>query len=126
LRRKLQSATDFADDRLSLGGLSMAADTVFEFVAEKLEQATDLDRLEARGTVRLALKQAGLDPKALSVEQMNVVLEKVLPDELSSRGIEQSTSICANLVQDLKGFRGAASDSDAASPEAVFKRIGGG
>jgi hypothetical protein len=104
----------------------MAADTVFEFVAEKLEQATDLDRLEARGTVRLALKQAGLDAKTLSAVQMNVILEKVLPDELSARGVEQAASICTNLTQDLKGFRGDTSEADASSPEAVFKRIGGG
>ncbi len=31
---------------------------IFEFVADALEQRTDLDKLEARGTVRLALKEA--------------------------------------------------------------------
>jgi len=104
----------------------MAADTVFEFVSEKLEQATDLDRLEARGTVRLALKQAGLDAKMLTAMQMNVVLEKVLPDELSARGVDQPGAICSNLVRGLKSFRGASPSADESSPEAVFKRIGGG
>ncbi len=33
----------------------MAA-SIFELVAEELEQRTDLAKLEARGTVRLALK----------------------------------------------------------------------
>ena len=104
----------------------MAADTVFEFVAEKLENATDLDRLEARGTVRLALKQAGLDAKGISTDQMTVVLEKVLPQELDARGVEQSASICEGLVRDVKGFTGATPSADESSPEAVFKRIGGG
>lgn len=104
----------------------MAADTVFEFVAEKLEQATDLDRLEARGTIRLALKQAGLDAKTLSKEQMVVVLEKVLPDELNARGVAQTASICEGLVRDVKGLTGGSSGADESSPEAVFKRIGGG
>jgi hypothetical protein len=104
----------------------MAADTVFEFVAEKLEQATDLDRLEARGTVRLALKQSGLDAKTLTSDQMNVVLEKVLPSELNARGVDQADSICTTLAQHLKGFAGAASRDGDSSPEAVFKRIGGG
>jgi len=104
----------------------MAADTVFDFVAEKLEQATDLDRLEARGTVRLALKQAGLDAKTVTADQMKVVLEKVLPGELSTRGIEDSAATCEGLVRDLKGFRGASAGAEDSSPEAVFKRIGGG
>lgn len=104
----------------------MATDTVFEFVAEKLEQTTDLDRLEARGTVRLALKQAGLDAKTLTSEQMTVVLEKVLPGELNARGVEQAESICGSLVRDVKSFRGASAGTDESSPEAVFKRIGGG
>jgi hypothetical protein len=38
---------------------------LFDVAAEKLEPATDLNQLEARGTLRLALKSAGLRRAAL-------------------------------------------------------------
>ena len=39
----------------------MADLTAFEQACESLEQLTELSRLEARGTLRIALKEAGLD-----------------------------------------------------------------
>jgi len=106
----------------------MAPETVFDFVAERLERATDFDRLEARGTVRLALKQAGLDPKTLSGErEMRVVLQKVLPGELEARGIQDADSVCAGLAEALESFaQTGPAGVRGSSPEAVFKRIGGG
>lgn len=101
------------------------ADTVFDLVAEKLEQTSDLDKLESRGTVRLALKQAGLDAKTVTVEQMQVVLEKVLPAELETRGVDAAKSVCDGIASAIKGFEGGGA-ADEKSPEAVFKRIGGG
>ena len=68
----------------------MADSATFEWVCNELEQRTSLDRLEARGTVRLSLKQAGLEPGTVTTEQMKVVLEKVLPSELDSRGVDAS------------------------------------
>jgi hypothetical protein len=102
----------------------MAAGTVFEFVARKLEEATDFDRLEARGTVRLALKESGIDAKSVTVDQMTVVLQKVLPGELETRGIDGSDSVCEGIAQLLKGSDLEAT-ADPGSPEAVFRRIGG-
>jgi hypothetical protein len=101
------------------------ADTVFDLVAEKLEQTSDLDKLESRGTVRLALKQAGLDAKTVTVQQMQVVLQKVLPAELETRGVASAKSVCDGIVAAIQGF-GGATGADDKSPEAVFKRIGGG
>jgi hypothetical protein len=105
----------------------MAAETIFDFVAERLEGATDFDRLEARGTVRLALKRAGLDPNTLSAErEMRVVLQRVLPGELEARGVENADAVCTELADALQGFGGAAPQGvRGSSPEAIFKRIGG-
>ena len=102
------------------------ADTIFDFVAQKLEQGTDFDKLEARGTIRLALKQAGLEAKTVACDQMAVVLDKVLPGELKARGVDEPEAICEAIARDLKSFDGGAKVSDDQSPEAVFKRIGGG
>src|SRR4030095_6644214 len=65
---------------------TMAHETPFDFVCGQIERATELSTLEARGTVRLALKAAGMDPKSVGASQMRVVLEKVMPGELKNRG----------------------------------------
>jgi hypothetical protein len=94
----------------------------FEWLCEQLEEATDLDRLEARGTVRLALKSAGLDASRVTGEQMKVVLEKVLPSELDARGLTGTAVLCTRLAAQVPTSEDVAVDSD--SPEAVFDRLG--
>ena len=80
----------------------MADAAAFECVCDELERASSLDRLEARGTVRLALKQAGLEARNVTVEQMRVILEKVLPSELASRGIDRERMICERITTGLE------------------------
>jgi hypothetical protein len=71
----------------------MAAD-LFDYAAEGLEQRTGFDRLEARGTLRLALKSAGLDPKSLTADQLGVVFQKLMPGELKLRGVSDAARVC--------------------------------
>jgi hypothetical protein len=95
----------------------------FTVVCEKLESRTQLDRLEARGTVRLALKEAGLDPAAVTPREMSVVLEKILPAELRLRGVASPESICRELAASLSTLpRGEGSES----PDRIFARLAGG
>lgn len=99
----------------------MADSEVFDFVCELLEGLTVLDRLEARGTVRIALKQAGLEPRTVSSDQMSVVVKRVLVSELINRGIDDCEAKCRTIDQQL----GLLDDSPAAdTPEAVFERLG--
>jgi hypothetical protein len=102
----------------------MAESEVFDFVCEQLEQCTTLDRLEARGTVRITLKDAGLEARSVSVPQMTVVLEKLLPAELESRGVTDGTGSCQAIAAGLLSLD---IDVDAAgdTPEGVFERLGG-
>lgn len=100
------------------------AESLFEFIAGRIQEQTDLDQLEARGTVRIALKEAGLDPRSVTVEQMSVMLEKTMPRELSARGVERADGLCQSLIASLKSYRGQ-SGSGAESPEDVFRRLGG-
>jgi len=106
----------------------MADAAAFEWLCSELEQASALDRLEARGTVRLALKQAGLDARSVTPGQMGVVVEKVLPAELDSRGVADSGAICSGLLPGLKSLaqQGAGDGGAAAMPDEVFRRLGGG
>jgi hypothetical protein len=68
----------------------MASSKVFEWLCDELEGATSFDRLEARGTVRLALKASGLDARTVTPDQVTVLIEKVLAGELTARGIESA------------------------------------
>ena len=101
----------------------MPDSTVFETVCDGLERATSLGRLEVRGTVRIALKQAGLDPRTVRGDEMAVVLRKLMPGELQSRGIANGEKVCEAIS---RGLGGVASRSAEESPEEIFKRLGGG
>jgi hypothetical protein len=97
---------------------------VFDWVCEQLEQRSELNRLEARGTVRLALREAGLESRSVTGSQLAVVLEKLLPKELSSRSIRDADALCRGLKEDaLSRFDDAGSTTE--QPEDVFARLGG-
>ena len=102
----------------------MADSTVFEWVCQELERATSLDRIESRGTVRIAIKQAGLAIDTLSTDDMTVVLRRVMVSELSVRNISDCEQICEDLATRIVaanlGTEGASGDL----PEAIFGRLG--
>lgn len=101
----------------------MADAAAFQRVCSELESATALSTLEARGTVRLALKQAGFDSKSVNPQQMSVVVRKLLPGELSLRGIEAGEDLCDRIATALGRYDDAAAGVE--SPEDVFRRLGG-
>ena len=99
--------------------------SLFDLAAERLEHHTDFDRLESRGTLRLALKSAGLEPKSLDVAQLRVVFERVMPGELETRGVNEAPAICSAIMDEvtsspLPADAGASSDLDG-----IFRRLGG-
>jgi len=97
---------------------------VFDRTCEELERLTPLDRLSARGTVRLALKSAGFEARSIGAREMSVVVAKLLPAELASRGVADASGVCARLAEALRAMPSGASAS-LASPEEVFRRLGG-
>ena len=100
----------------------MANTRAFSFVCEQIESGTSLERLEARGTVRLALKQAGLEARSITPDQMAVVVARILPEELSTRGIENSAGLCASIGAALQNLEAG---DVGETPDAVFQRLGG-
>ena len=101
----------------------MAESAAFEAACTCLESSGVLDRLAARGTIRIALKQAGLEPKAVTARQLGVVLEKLLPAELASRGIPSPGELCARIGKALESVDAGAARAD--TPEAIFARLAG-
>jgi len=100
----------------------MADSAAFEFACDELERRTPLDRLASRGTVRIALKQAGLEARSVTPEQLAVVVQKILPQELQSRGVDAVEEVCQRI---LGGLREVAAGPISDTPDAVFKRLGG-
>ena len=99
------------------------SESLFEFVAEELEKRSDLENLEARGTIRLALKSSGLTAREVTREQMVVVIDQIMPRELRVRGVEDPEAVCGELSQAVKGFEVEAGDPAGKSPEDVFRRL---
>jgi hypothetical protein len=93
---------------------------LFDWVSGEIERGTSLDRLAARGMVRLALREAGLEPGAIDARQLGVVLERGLPARLAASGVAEADAVCA-------GLRGKVPSSGARkeTPEAIFGRLGG-
>ncbi len=103
----------------------MSESAVFERACEELEQATGFDSLSTRGTVRLALKSAGLDAKEVTGAQMIVVLKRVLPAELKARGVKGGEEVCSTIASRIAGMAAAAAATPGSSVEDVFRRLGG-
>ena len=100
------------------------AESIFDFVSDEIERRTELAKLEARGTVRLALKEGGLDARTVTGEQMRVILTKVMPEEMRSRGIDSPEAICEGIVTALKARHPTdAPEAGVESPEAIFRRL---
>lgn len=105
----------------------MAESSIFDFTADRLQEATSLDKLAVRGTVRLALKAAGLDPAAVTTRQMLVVLKSVLPGELRKRGVEDPDAVCQRAGEALAGAGLSSDAADGADrAAAIFARLGNG
>ncbi|MEN8183609.1 MAG: hypothetical protein ABFS46_13860 [Myxococcota bacterium] len=99
----------------------MSNAAAFQTVCSELEARTSLSTLEARGTVRLALKQAGFDAKSVSPAQLAVVVRKLLPAELLLRGIDRGPALCEGIAGTL-ATNGPDADPPE-SPEDVFRRL---
>jgi hypothetical protein len=99
----------------------MAEASAFDRVCGELEQATSLSQLEARGTVRLALKQAGFDARGVATHELAVVVRRVLPRELELRGVAGGAALCERIAA---GLAAGAPGDRRETPEDVFRRLG--
>jgi hypothetical protein len=99
----------------------MGEASAFDGVCAEIERATSLSQLEARGTVRLALKHAGFDARGVAAHELAVVVRKVLPRELELRGVAGSEALCERIAA---GLAAEAPASRRETPEEVFRRLG--
>lgn len=97
--------------------------SLFDVAAQKLERHTGFSQLEARGTLRIAVKSAGLDPKSLTPDELGAVFEKLMPGELEQRGVIDTAGACAAVMRDLENAPIAATDSSSSNPDDIFSRL---
>ena len=100
----------------------MADSPAFVFACGELERLTKLTREEARGTVRLALRDAGFSASAVGAAEMTVVFERLMPKELAARRIEGGDELCAEIGERVGQL---CEDAPGQTPESVFARLAG-
>ena len=98
---------------------------LFDCATEKLESLTDLDRLEARGTLRIALKEAGLDIETLTLPQLEAVFERLMPQQLELRAVDGAQAICSAIVKEVRMAAIKTNDGATSSADEIFGRLGG-
>ena len=98
------------------------ATSLFDAASQGLEKFTDLDRLEARGTLRIALKESGLDADTVSLAQLKVVFAKLMPEHLEKRAVTDAVAVCDSVIGSLSAADHAGAGS---STDEIFGRLGG-
>jgi hypothetical protein len=100
----------------------MADSPAFALASQELERLTKMTSAEARGTMRLALRDAGFSASAVRSHELRVVLEKVMPHELAVRRIADGDAVCREIARSLAQVNDAGAGDSA---DAVFGRLGG-
>ena len=101
------------------------APNLFELAAELLERHSGLDRLESRGALRLALKDAGLRAEALGSREIDAVLERLMPERLTKMGVDDAASLCERLRAEIARSAGTTRPTRDADRDRIFRRLGG-
>jgi hypothetical protein len=94
---------------------------VFEWVSQKIAAAAGWTNLVARGTVRLALKEMGLDPRTVGKKEMATALRNSLGRLLEMHQVADAKGLCERLEHEL--WNAQMSSSSVESPEDIFKRL---
>jgi len=95
----------------------------FATICSALESATSMSRLEARGTMRLALKVAGLEPHTVTTKPLVVIVDRVLPDLLRTRRVPDVSVVCESLKTRLLAEGALRTSSAYDSPEDILARF---
>jgi hypothetical protein len=76
----------------------MAESPLFEKACDALEQATHFSQVEARGTLRIALKEEGYEAGSVNRPQLLAVVFHSLQRELAARGLRDAQKICDEIA----------------------------
>jgi hypothetical protein len=94
--------------------------SAFAWLCSQVEEATGFSRIEARGTVRLALKELGLLAADLTPNQASSVAAHALPRELGARGVGDAEALCCRLADEAKTLP---DERSGAAPDEIFGEL---
>ncbi len=99
-----------------------ARNEVFDRAGMLLDEKTALTGPQARGTIRLALKDAGLDARDVTPQEMSVVFERLMPKRLEAQGVaaDQAQSLCQEISTAVSMIQATGAAAAAAS---MFERL---
>lgn len=95
----------------------------YDEFCRQIETCAALTDLQAMGTARILVKEAGLDSKTATAAQLAVVASKLLPRQLELLGVQGGVGVAAKVNAALASLTPAMGAQNA--PEAVFRRLGG-
>lgn len=98
----------------------MVESPVFSWVAERLEIRSKMTRLQARGTLRRLLKDAGLDGETLTRSEWQHVARQMLAESLRKQGITAVDDLVKQLLSIPEEIGKAKGDSALE----IFRRLG--
>lgn len=99
--------------------------SLFELAADLLERHSQLDRLESRGALRLALRDAGLRADTLVRREIDAVLEKLMPERLAKMGVSDARSVSARMRGEIARAAAAGGPGPDVDRDRIFRRLGG-
>ncbi|MFO0569686.1 MAG: hypothetical protein U0263_28815 [Polyangiaceae bacterium] len=73
----------------------------FDWLGDELAELSGMSRIEARGTLRLLLKDLGLDPATVTATQLHVVVLRLLAPALEKRKVERADELARALAAEL-------------------------
>jgi len=101
----------------------------YDEFCRQIETCASLTDLQAMGTARILVKEAGLDAKTATPAQLAVVASKLLARQLEVLGVAGSAGVAAKVHAALTALTAltalAPSSAASSAPEAVFRRLGG-
>jgi hypothetical protein len=71
--------------------------SAFAAACGALEELTGMSRLQSRGTIRILLRDADLEPESVTTGQLLAVIGRLLPEALRSRAIADEETVCSRL-----------------------------
>lgn len=95
--------------------------SAFELAARCLSQSTGMSETEARGTLRFAMKDAGLRIELLTPAKARVLLQRVVPRHLTARGQTDAQAACDAAAAALAAQEAVRPSVPA--PDEVFRRV---
>ncbi|MEO1481762.1 MAG: hypothetical protein AAFU77_06620 [Myxococcota bacterium] len=94
---------------------------LFEAICQVIERSSSLTSPQARGLVRLVLKEAGVSHENLRAREARVVVERLLAARLEKNGVtaDEARQLVTSVLKKLD----TVPEPRASGPDAMFDRI---